>query len=259
MEIDITCSEPDEVLFAHTRENSASCRAWVKSVPAHDGHAVLVGGGPSVRDKISSIRERHELGQTIFALNGVGHFLNNNGVFPDYQVLLDAQAFMLKYVAPAKQHLIASQCHPEVFKTVFNPMLWHLATEGIDPHIPEHTDDYAMIGGGITVGLCAMCLVYALGYRKIHLYGYDSSSTTEGDHAFPNVMNGNLFDSPQVVTATMGGKKFKTTLTMAKQAIQFPKLCNDLIDRGCLVTVDADGLIMAVVAEMRASRTALAA
>jgi len=259
MEIDVSCAVHDEVLFAHVRENSEYCGNWVKSLPAHDGHAVLVGGGPSVRGKIGAIRDRKNIGQKVFALNGVCAFLNKNGIIPDYQVLLDAQEFMPKYLGLAKEYLVASQCHPEVFKAVPDPILWHVATVGIDEHIPEYPDGFAQIGGGVTVGLCSMCLAYSLGYRNLHLYGYDSSSTPDGDHAFPNPIYGTAFDVPQEVTATMGGKRFKTTLTLAKQAQLFPNLCNNLIDLGCTVTVDGDGLIMAVVDEMRKDHLSQAA
>ena len=98
-----------------------------------------------------------------------------------------------------------------------------------------------------------MCLAYALGYRKLHLYGYDSSVAEDGDHAYPHPTLGLAFETAPIVTATMGEKKFRTSLTLAKQAEVFPKLCNDLIDAGCLITVDCDGLIMAVVDEMRNS------
>jgi hypothetical protein len=55
------------------------------------------------------------------------------------------------------------------------------------------------------------------------------------------------------VIARMGGKTFKTNFSMAKQAMQFPKLANDLIDLGCTITTDCDGLIEAVVDDMRAA------
>jgi uncharacterized Rossmann fold enzyme len=32
-----------------------------------------------------------------------------------------------------------------------------------------------LIGGGSTVGMNAMVLAFAAGFRKIHLYGFDSS------------------------------------------------------------------------------------
>lgn len=261
MEIDLFCVTPDEELFPRIRENCSKYELRAKTVKAHDGAAVLVAGGPSLRNRIAGIRKRQELGQTVFALNGSAGFLNEHGIIPDYQVLLDPQKFIVDYIAPAKHYLIASQCHPDVLAAVADPILWHVATEGAEENTPQHPGGDCLVGGGYTVGLCSMCLVYALGYRKLHLYGYDSSATADGDHAFKCPIRGvdQVFDAPPIVTATIGGKKFKTTFSLAKQAQVFPKLCNDLIDAGCLITVDCDGLLRAVVDEIHQQTAAQAA
>jgi len=251
MEIELFCVTPDEELFPRIRENCAAYERRVKQLTAHDGAAVLVAGGPSLRDKVSSIRARQDHGQTIFALNGACAFLNAQGITPDYQVLLDPQECLTKFVASAREYLIASQCHPDVLAAVNDPIIWHIATENAEENTPRHPDGDCLVGGGYTVGLSAMCLVYAMGFRNLHLYGYDSSVTDAGDHAYPHPLAPNvLFSAPPIATVTIGGEKFKTTLTLAKQAVEFPKLCNDLMGAGCIITVDAAGLIMAVAKEM---------
>lgn len=261
MEIDLYCVVPDEQLFPRIRENCKHYPARARRVEPHDGAAVLVAGGPSLRDYLGSVRKRREHGQAIFALNGACKYLNENGIIPDYQVLLDPQSFMVDYIGEADHYLVASQCDPSVLAALPNPILWHVATEGAEENTPHHPDGDCLVGGGYTVGLCAMCLVYALGYRNLHLFGYDSSSTDEGDHAYKCPIKGTnqAFDAPQVVTATVGGKTFKTTLSLAKQAQVFPKLCDDLIDNGCLITVECDGLLRAVVDNVRNQHAAKAA
>jgi SAM-dependent methyltransferase len=59
-----------------------------------------------------------------------------------------------------------------------------------------------------------------------------------------------------VVEVTVHGKKFKTSLTMAKQAEGFQAVCDQLIDLGCVVTVDGDGMLPFMVRE-NARRAAL--
>ena len=259
LEIDLFCITPDEEVFSNVRENSASCARWAKRVDAHKGSAVIVGGAPSLRTRISSIKFRHDQGQTVFALNGACRFLNENGIIPDYQVILDPQPFLPSYIGEAKEYLLASQCHPDTFSAISSPTLWHFAMEGVEEHIPPHDESYCLIGGGYTSLLCSMCLTYAMGYRKLHLYGCDSSVTDGGDHAYPHPELGLAFEIAPIATATIGGKKFKTTLSMAGQASAFPKLANDLIDAGCLITTDCDGLLKAVVDEMRIQPAAKAA
>lgn len=253
MEIDVFCVMPDEELFPRIRENCAKYQRRAKVIEAHNGAAVLVGGGPSLRDKISGLKARQRNGQKIFALNGACKFLNENGIVPDYQVLLDPQEFLGAYIGNATEYLVASQCHPGVIAAIpGDPIIWHVATEHAEENTPQHPDGDCLVGGGFTVGLCSMCLVYAMGYRALHLYGYDSSVAEDRDHAYPNPVSGKVgFDAVPIVTATMGGRKFKTTLAYAKQAQVFPKLCADLMGMGCNITIDADGLIMAVVEEMQ--------
>lgn len=251
MEIDVFCITPDDELFAQIRANSASCKRWAKSVEAHDGAAVLIGGGPSVRSRLEAIKYRQSQGQTIFALNGVCKFLNENGIIPDYQVLLDPQEFLTSYIGVAKDYLVASQCHPSVLAAVPDPTLWHMAVEGVEAQIPETGEDLLMVGGGVTVGLTSMCLAYSMGYRVLHCYGLDSSYEDQ-THAYPlpAIDAAKILHKPvagERVCVTTGGKKFISTLCLTKQAQNFPKLCDDLMDLGCTVTLDCDGLLWAIV------------
>ncbi|KPL28557.1 MAG: hypothetical protein AMJ72_02780 [Acidithiobacillales bacterium SM1_46] len=254
MDIEILCNTDDEELFAHVRENSKNYRRWVKEVPPHDGHAVIVGGGPSILEQLPSIIKRHNLGQTIFALNGAAKFLNRNGIIPEYQVVLDARPENVSLLGLARDYLISSQCHSDVFDMVPDPLVWHPAIEGIEENLPEHNDEYVLVGGGTTVGLSTMCLAYALGFRYLHLYGYDSSHRSAMGHAYSQPMN----DRDPLCKVTLGGKVFTSSLTMARQAELFPEVCNNLLDLGCVITVDGDGLIMTVMDEMRRASLAIA-
>lgn len=252
MEIELFCISPEEVLVPRIAENCAKYPARIRSVPAHEGHAVIVGGGPSVRERISSIKQRQEHGQTVFALNGAAGFLNSHGIIPEYQVLLDPQEFLTEYLAAAVNYLIASQCHPKVLAASPKPpILWHVATEGREETTPRHPDGDCLVGGGYSVGLCSMCLVYAMGYRNIHLYGLDSSVTDLGDHAYPCPVPGTThsFDMRPEVVATVGGKRFQTTLQLAKQAQTFMKVSADLLNAGCTLTIECGGLLQALVDE----------
>jgi uncharacterized Rossmann fold enzyme len=253
MKIEVVCHTPAAEAFANVRANSAACKEWVSQLPASEGHAVIVANGPSLVDFIPQIKKRIELGQTVFALNGACQLLNQHGIIPDYQVVLDAHPDMLLEMGTAKRHLIASQCHPEVLAAATNPLLWHFSMAGIQDHIPEHEHEYSLIGGGLTVGLCTPCLAFTLGFRKLHLFAYDSSHRDGKSHAHlaPGVAT---FPSQFCAQVTLDGRTFETTLVMARQAQMFPELCNNLIDAGCIVTVDADpgSLILAVMNHARA-------
>ena len=247
MDIEIICNTDDAELFGNIRLNSRSCQKWIKELPAHDGHAVIVGGGPSIVDYLPIIEKRRKLGQKIFALNGAAKFLNRHGIVPDYQIILDARPGNVDLVGDAKEYLFSSQCHPSLFNDEDNITTWHPAMDDMEDHLPNHDQEYALIGGGTTVGLSSMCLAYTMGYRKLHLFGYDCSHRHTMGHAYKQPMN----DSDVLVKVTVDGKVFTSSLTMARQAELFPTVCNNLIDLGCIITVDATGLIMEVVRKMR--------
>jgi hypothetical protein len=242
MNIQTTVNVSDDVIFDHIKINSARALPWVFAQPEHDGHAVIVGGAPSVATWIDEIKMRKEAGQKIFALNGAAKFLKLHGIDVDYCVVVDAREINDCFIGYANEHLLASQCHPKLFDGATNVTLWHQEypddMDRLDSCLPDHSPAHTLIGGGTTCGLSAMVLAYALGYRKLHLYGYDSSYTDDRCHAY------NQFDPSRVeCVATVAGRSFKTTLAMAKQAELFPELSDSLIDLGCTLTLRGDGLL----------------
>jgi len=241
-DITVECNTDNQTLASQIAENSRLPIDWIDLVEAHDGHAVIVGSGPSVADCLDTIRWRQSIGQKVFALNGASRYLSENGIRVDYSVMVDAREENKFFLGFAEHYLLSAQCHPTLFrKTSGKVTLWQ-------PYIPDlkapETDRaYTQIGGGTTVGLSAMCLAYTMGYRKLHLFGYDSSYREDKGHAFRQDLNRN--DSCCYVT--LDGVRYKASIAMAKQAELFPILSNDLLDKGCTITVDGDGLLPAVV------------
>lgn len=242
MNIETTCNTTDEILFENIAINSARKLPWLNQVEAHDGHAVIVGGGPSIADWVEEIRVRQQHGQVIFALNGAAKWLKEKGIFADYCVVVDAREINTGFIGHANQHLLSSQCAPILFEASENTILWHQEypdnMEQFEDALPDEHPEHTLIGGGTTVGLSAMVIAYALGYRQIHLYGYDSSYRDDHCHAYAQ-------HDPQRIecVSTVAGKSFKTTLAMAKQAELFPQLSDSLIDLGCTITIRGDGLL----------------
>ncbi len=242
MKIEAFCNTSDEVLLSNVKINSARHLRWIKQEPENDKHAVIVGGGSSISDWVDEIRIRQQHGQTIFALNNAAKWLIEHGIVADYCVVVDAREINVGFVNHAHCDLLASQVSPLLFDRAKNAVLWHQEYPDIldrfDACLPNDAPEHSLIGGGTTVGLSAMVLAYAMGFRKLHLYGYDSSYKEDKLHAYSQ-------DDPMrmVVDATAYGRTFKTTLAMAKQAELFPELASSLIDLGCSITIRGDGLL----------------
>lgn len=238
MDIEITCNTDDAVLFNNIEQNSKLPLEWVKYEEAHEEHAVIVGGGYSLSECLDKIKWRKSLGQKVFALNNSAKYLLENGIVPDYQVIMDARPQNVEFVNPDLPIYLNSQCDTSLFAKTDKAILWHSVIDGIESHI-KSDKEYALVGGGLTVGLSAMCLVYALGYRKIHIFGYDSSYHEGKSHAYEQELN----KGEQLCEVSVNGKVFTASLTMGRQAELFQQVAHNLIDAGCVITVDGHGAI----------------
>lgn len=208
----------------------------VNQIPAHDGHAVIVGGGPSLNDHIDEIRWRKQQGQIVFATNNT-----LSKVEADYHVMLDARKENAAFVPYNMKCLYASQCHPNVFERSKNNgnaiTIWHSMIDGIQEVVCE---DSCFIGAGLSsVGLKAMALAYTMGYRKIHIYGLDSSYRDGEHHAYKQPLN----DNERILDVECNGTIYTTAAWMATQAEEFKSIAGLLVNAGCTLTVHGDGLI----------------
>jgi hypothetical protein len=110
------------------------------------GPLCIVGSGPSVKKQISKIKRLKEEGAMILAVKAAHDFLIQKGVVPHAALAVDPQ--------DEDQRII----------------LWHLlATSSA-----EKLKGRIQIGGGSTSGSRGIVLAYMMGFRKFHLFGFDS-------------------------------------------------------------------------------------
>jgi hypothetical protein len=127
----------------------------------HGRRLAVVGGGPSIVNKLDEIREFTD----IWAINGACRFLRERGI--DSTLLtLDPVDFLAERVSGAKKALLATRCHPKVFECL----------QGADITVFDAVQD-------TEAGLWASCstatvvyhLATVLGYRKTVFYGCEGS------------------------------------------------------------------------------------
>jgi hypothetical protein len=230
----------------NVRTNSALDREWLCGVDAHDGVAVLVGGGPSAADDIEEIRALHSAGAKVFAMNAASRWLRGHGIMPDYQVMVDAQPHSLSLVdRDARAHLFASQVDPSVMSAVDDAIVWHLGMDEIEEWFPPERvkrGGYALVGGGAAVGNCAMCVVFTMGYRDFHVFGFDSSNRDGKTHAYSQWQNRFIPN----VDVEWGGKTYNASVAMKGQAEWFQIVARELVNQGSKIKVYGDGLLPAM-------------
>jgi hypothetical protein len=246
-DLDTICNTDREVLLQNVRTNSARELRWLRSELPHEGHMVIVGGGPSVESKVEEIKWRQSLGQTVTALNGSARWLRGHGIKVDYHVIVDARYDNVRFVQDARSdttYLIASQCHAALFSLLgeADVVVWHSNAPGVAEYLATIPGDAVpMIGGGSTVGLSAMAIASVMGYRHLHLYGYDSSVLPDAHHAYPQEEN----EDDLILDVMVGdGTRFRGTPWMVQQANEFLPLALELINGGIeTITVAGEGLL----------------
>lgn len=242
-ELDVIANTESKTIAKNVKFSCSLDIPWLDIKEKNESDVVLVAGGPSLKEYLQEIRWRKSIGQTIISCNGATHYLLRNGILPDHQIIIDAKQECYKFVVFGMHSFIASQCHPDIFAEKLridekNITLFNLNTNGILEHIPQNDKPLNLISSGTTVGLAAMAVAYTQGFRKLHLYGYDSSYA-ETHHAYSQPDN----DADHVVDAVAEGRVFKAAPWMIRQVQDFQVLANQLADAGCIITVAGDGLL----------------
>lgn len=234
-----------EVVDANIRRNSRLEVPWFMSSEPHDGVAILCGGGPSLRDSIEELADiyRRRAG-TFFGMNGASLLLSEHGLRPHYQVIIDAQEITSTLVdTRAKRRVYASHVHPETAK--YADEFFHLNFNGVEELLPPEKVEaggYTLVGGGVSVGITALVLAYAMGFRTLHVYGYDSSNRTGATHAYPQPHNAAI----PAMEVRWGGQSYTASMPMKLQAEAFQRFASQLKDEGCTISVHGEGLLPAM-------------
>lgn len=233
----------EKVVDAHIRANSQRDIPWLYASEPHDRVAVICGGGPSLLDDLDVIRA---MDGDVFGLNGAALTLTQNGIHVDRQVIIDAQEITSVLVEPeAGMHVFASHVHKETLDRATNPTLFHLNFDGIEDLMPPEKVEaggYTLVGGGVSVGITALVVAYVMGYRKVHLFGYDSSNRGTATHAYKQAWNEPI---PRI-DVEWAGKTYNASMPMKLQAEAFPRFAAQLQDEGCEIEVHGDGLLPAI-------------
>lgn len=262
-ELTAVCNTAQEAIFANVRSACARDLAWFDADNAeHDRHVAIIGGGPSVRDLLDEIGWRQSQGQQVWALNNAAAVCIDHGIRLDAQVLLDARADNKMFLRSAGEYLISSQCDPSVFDTFDQPLsgviekprvtLWHANTPSMAELLKDEKARVTyLIGGGTTVGMNALVLAVARGYRKIHLYGFDSSYRDGAHHAYSQSLN----DSDAVVDVLYADRHYRCATWMVGQANEFAQMARQYEADGVVITVHGSGLLPDIARDLASTMT----
>ena len=239
-EFQVVCNNSDDILVKNIFKTLNSGLPKLQMENPHKGVAVLVGGGPSLKNELGMIRALSESGAIVFSMNNSHKFLKENGITADCHVMLDSRVENIEFVPRLTTCYYCSHYAPEVFERAKenknNVIVYHHFARGIWEIIGENTGDPLV--GGISVGMTSLALAFTLGYRNFHLFGFDSSYVDE-HHAYPQPIN----DAQRVIDVVMNGKKYITSPWMVTQYEEFKEMAPQIIENGGEIHVYGSGLL----------------
>lgn len=240
---------PSEIL-SNVEANCKRALPWFIAFPKAK-EAVVVGGGPSLRKTVYSIREKQRRGALVISVNGSANLLRHHGIQPDAVVLLDAREENIAFLdgcdtRKATKYYLASQCHPAMFDKLegCDVTVWHCGGDAVSELMDilkpyDETHPIAIVPGGGTVGLRAINLCWISGFKRVHVYGMDSSYAEGAHHAYCQPLN----DGDRRITVRMGEKTYEVAPWMVRQAEEFKAAWAHLKSQGVRLFVHGTGLI----------------
>jgi len=211
----------------------------LQKIPAHDGEAILCGAGPSLADNLDTIRELQSKGHLVCAIKSAHDFLMENGIRPHMAVAVDPQekiADLYKKPGYGIRYFMATQCHPAVFDALkgYKVVTWNIYTKSVKEYWEKHFKKKGQnrtlffVNGGSTSGLRCISLAWIMGYRRLHLFGYDSClKTPEGEDITVEQMEGadlkigGVKNKKEVMAIDADERRFYCDPAMALQANEF--------------------------------------
>jgi len=220
----------EETIKSNVKKNLEGGWQQISPYPANDTICMILGGGPSMAEFESEIKQHRKDGVKLITLNGAYNWCLEHNLIPSAQVMVDARPFNARFSKPVVddcKYFIGSQCDPSVFEGLpkDRTFIWHSSLELLGDILKEHygDDPWWCIPGGSTVLLRAIPLMRMLGFGKFHLYGCDSCLTDDVHHAYSQPEN----DKARVIPVMLGcpgpsnGRTFQCHYWMVAQAQEF--------------------------------------
>ena len=219
---------------------------WIVNCRLHSEPALLVSGGPSYKDFMPEIKEKAEAGAYVIAVKNTHDFLLENGIIPWACMLLDPRDHVADFIETPHadvKYMVASMVHPttldQLVKHNANIIGYHAHVgAGEDDVLKEFANDgenHMLVGGGSTTALRGISVLWALGFRRFDLYGYDSCYDGKPDKVHGRKQNKEPFEVEVL------GRKFWTDAELLAQCQDFEIVLQQ--EQGLEIETYGDGII----------------
>jgi hypothetical protein len=174
----------DDVRNEHVKRNSKAVYGRLRDdIPPHDRLASLACFGPSLKQTYPFLKG------DIYCVGAAHAFLIDQGIYPIASIDCDPRARVVEQLGKPHREVsywLASCVNPAYIKKLegYDVTLFHLHNgEASANFIWDREPDAWLLNGGGSVGLRAISLLYAQGYRRFEIHGMDSSYEGEQEYA----------------------------------------------------------------------------
>lgn len=243
-ELKIKGALSDDTRFENTKRNIAAVHARVRPKLPHNRVAVLACYGPSLAETWANVQMERPAG-TLVTVSGAHDFLIRRGIVPDSHIECDPRPHKAAMVTPSMRvkYLLASCCDAEwvagLVGNNHNVVLWHMINGTPDWRIDDIEPGSYYVSGGGSVGLRAVTLLYALGYRRFIIHGMDCSFINNEQHAAEHTGK-----KQKQIRVRCGERWFDTSPVLVSYARQFFETLKFLTD--ATFDLHGDGLLQAM-------------
>ena len=216
----------------------------------YSGPAIVIGGGPSVDGQIEKIKELVAKGYPLFVIERMYPWCAKHGLIPDFVVALDASDGVedgFTDICQTTKHLVVATINPVVFDVLKGREVYIFS--GVAGSFPSAQKEWAenghsrvmIVNTGSTVVLGSVFLALVLGFRNIHLFGFDCM-VKDADHDYAADIAGKSVERTYF-EAQVGkdGPKVLTCPSFLAFAQQFFRMIDSARARGMIESIDLYG------------------
>src|SRR5258706_12054842 len=158
----------------------------ISVLPPHDGTMVLACYGPSLEETIDDLWAEVAAGGDLFSTSGAHQFLIDRGIVPMGHVETDPRPINVHRMGrphPGGAYFIASACDRALFDLLHGceVFLYHVTSSPKETDLIRSMGGNFTVDGGTNVGMSAIGLGTALGYRRFSIHGMDCSYRADPD------------------------------------------------------------------------------
>lgn len=206
----------------------------------YSGTLSIVGAGPSIKTSLDELQGK------VLAINSAIGYLISKDIIPDFAMIWDASPLCEHFAVPHKDitYFVAARCHPLVFEKLegCNIVVWYA---GGDHNIFEFMSERGMqepiVNGGSAGVTRCLYLAFALGFRDLHVFGADSSYSSDGE----THIRGSLVPEKDLMIS-IGKEKplwFRTTPEWCAQVEEYKRIYALFTQLGVTMNAHGEGML----------------